>query len=96
MTIEGDDPSFGTYLLESPRCIYNHETQQLRGDGVLKLTGPDSLEIYGIGYDFYWKDQQDGLRLVIRDAVKIQFQIDAVKKWSSSPKENALPTIPTK
>ena len=88
MTLDGTDDAFGHYLLESPKCIYNHDAQQVRGDGAVLLHGPDNLSVSGIGYDFYWNpDQEEGIRLVIRDAVHIELELGSFQKWKSTPIE---------
>ncbi|MCQ2403493.1 MAG: hypothetical protein MJ202_07185 [Lentisphaeria bacterium] len=88
MTLDGTTDSFGHYLLESPKCIYNHDAQQVRGDGAVLLHGPDNLSVSGIGYDFYWNpDQEEGIRLVIRDAVHIELELGSIQKWKSTPIE---------
>ena len=78
----GQEPEF---LLESPRCTYNHSLRQVHGDGPIHLTGPDGLEISGIGFDLYWQDSQKPPQFVLREAVYIQFPLSLVQKEEGAP-----------
>ena len=85
MTLDGADDGFGHFLLESPKCTYNQELQQVRGDSAVTLHGPDGLSVSGIGYDFYWNPEEDeGLRLVVRDAVHIEMELGSFHQWKES------------
>ena len=94
MILDGVDNHFGHYLLESPNCIYNEEDQQARGNSAVTLHGPDGLSASGIGYDFYWNSEQnEGIRLVLRDAVHIELEIGSFQKWKT-PAQKTLEDTP--
>ncbi|MGN0866807.1 MAG: hypothetical protein ACI4SG_03910 [Oligosphaeraceae bacterium] len=85
MTLQKEDSPEPEFFLESPRCSYNHKLQQVHGDGPIHLTGPDGLEISGIGFDLYWQDSQKPPRFVLREAVHIQFPLSLVQKEEGAP-----------
>lgn len=90
MNIEGQQDGVGSYHLESPSCIYNHDLQEVRGDGAVLLSGPAGFSISGIGYDFYLNAAENALQLVIRDAVHITFDLDTSQDWRETGKREKL------
>ncbi len=84
MILQKEDSPTPEFLLESPRCRYNQKLQQIHGDGPIHLTGPDGLEISGVGFDLYWQDSQKLPLFVLREAVHIQFPLSLVQKEEST------------
>ncbi len=72
------------YHVVSPHCLYNQDTRLVRSESAIHLDGTDGFSISGVGYDIYLADEKDGLRIVIRDAVRIDFQLGAFQKWRKS------------
>lgn len=76
-----------TYRIHSPHCLYNQDTHFVRSDSAFQLEGPDGLSISGIGYDIYLEGEKKGLRIVIRDAVRIDFQLGVLQKWRTQTQQ---------
>ncbi len=92
MTIRKENSQEEGYLLESPQCTYDNALQQVRGNGPLHLTGPDGLDISGIGFDFYWKNPQEPPQVVLRETVRIQFPLSLVPREKGNPTPFPTPT----
>ncbi|MCQ2396439.1 MAG: hypothetical protein MJ106_01935 [Lentisphaeria bacterium] len=88
LQLDGEEDGMGHYCLESPKCIYNKDLQEVRGDSAVSLSGPNGFSITGIGYDFYIDADDNNMRLVIRDAVHITFNLSSQQEWRNKQKRD--------
>lgn len=94
LTLDGAKDGLGHYCLESPKCVYNNDMQEVRGDSAVSLSGPNGFSITGIGYDFYITDDDDNMRLVVRDAVHITFDLSSQQEWRDKQKRDNTTLTP--
>lgn len=94
MSLQGQPGGLGAYTLESPQCSYDHQLQQIRGNGPIRFQGDDGLQISGIGFDFYLDSRETPPRLVLREMARISFPLQTIQdaRHATPPREDdALP-----
>lgn len=79
MSLQGQPGGLGDYTLESPQCSYDHQLQQVRGNGPIRFQGQDGLQISGIGFDFYLDSRETPPRLVLREMARVSFPLHAIQ-----------------
>lgn len=94
MSLQGRPGGLGAYTLESPQCSYDHQLQQVRGNGPIRFQGEDGLQISGIGFDFYLDSRETQPRLVLREMARISFSLQTIQDARHTPPRGDDGTLP--